>query len=233
MRRFKAIVFDMDGVIVDSEPLHERAFREVFHELGYGDRHGVDFQDYVGRSDRVLWLDFIERHRPAESFEELLARKQNRLIEILRREQPIFETLPELVAHLAPRYQLAVASGSYHPVIDEVLAMRNLRQFFSVVASIQDVGGRGKPAPDVFLYAARLLGVAPADCCVIEDSDVGVAAARSAGMQVIAITNSLPAARLAQANQVVRHYEEIEALLLTDRAAVPASAPGAGKPPRF
>ncbi|MCZ7640660.1 MAG: HAD hydrolase-like protein [Verrucomicrobia bacterium] len=64
MKPFQAVIFDMDGVIVDSEPWHERAFREIFQELGYGETHGIDFRAYIGRSDRALWLDFIERHAP-------------------------------------------------------------------------------------------------------------------------------------------------------------------------
>ena len=132
MNRFDAIIFDMDGVIVDSEPRHERAFREIFEELGYGDRHGMDFAAYYGRSDRAFWSDFITKHQPPQSLDELLSLKQNRLIDILRREQPLFEGLPDLLEKLAPRYRLAVASGSNHPVIDEVLAMKQLRRFFSL-----------------------------------------------------------------------------------------------------
>jgi beta-phosphoglucomutase len=226
MKRFDAIIFDMDGVIVDSEPRHERAFREIFHELGYGENHGIHFPDYIGRSDRALWLDFIEKHRPPQPLEELLAAKQNRLIEILRREQPIFPGLPELLEKLAPHYRLAVASGSNHPVIDEVLAMKQLRRFFSAVASTQDVG-KTKPAPDVFLHAARLLGVPPARCCVIEDSAAGVAAARAAGMEVIAITNSLPREQLAGATHIVDSYAEIERLLVPPPAGKTAEPAGA------
>lgn len=210
---FDAIIFDMDGVIVDSEPRHERAFREIFDELGYGDRHGMDFAAYYGRSDRAFWLDFIAKHRPRQSIEELLALKQNRLIDILRRDQPLFDGLPDLLERLAPRYTLAVASGSNHPVIEEVLAMKQLGRFFSVVVSVQDVA-RGKPAPDVFLRAAELLAVPAARCCVVEDSAHGVEAARAAGMEVIAITNTLPSERLAAASHVVETYEEIESLLL-------------------
>ncbi len=215
MREFNAVIFDMDGVIVDSEPWHEHAFREIFHELGYGETHGIEFQAYIGRSDRALWMDFIERHSPPHPIEELLAAKQNRLISILRREQPIFEGLPDLLAKLAPRYPLAVASGSNHPVIDEVLAMKQLRRFFSAVASTQDVG-KTKPAPDVFLYAAKLLGVPAARCCVVEDSAAGVTAARAAGMEVIAITNSLPREQLSHATHVVDTYEEVERFLLPE-----------------
>lgn len=230
MKRYDAIIFDMDGVIVDSEPRHERAFREIFHELGYGENHGIDFRAYIGRSDRALWLDFIEKHRPPQPLEELLAAKQNRLIQILRREQPIFEGLPELVEKLARHYLLAVASGSNHPVIDEVLAMKQLRRFFSAVASTQDVG-KTKPAPDVFLHAARLLGVPPARCCVIEDSAAGVAAARAAGMDVLAITHSLPREQLTGATHIVDTFEEIERLLLPETPATIPPPPGPPAPP--
>lgn len=213
MKHFEAIIFDMDGVIVDSEPRHEQAFREIFQEMGYGETHGMDFAAYYGRSDRALWIDFIEKHKPAQSLNELTERKQRRFLEIIKQEQPIFESLPELIEKLSQRYKLAVASGSFHPVIDEVLAMKNLRQFFPVVVSVQDVP-RGKPAPDVFWRAAELLRVQPAGCCVIEDSAAGVEGALAAGMTVIAITNTLLAEKLAQATKVVSTYEEIERLLL-------------------
>ena len=212
MQKSDAIIFDMDGVIVDSEPRHERAFREVFQEMGYGETHDMDFPQYYGRSDRALWLDFIGKHQPRWSIEELTEWKQSRFLEIIRHEQPIFTGLPELLDILAPRYKLAVASGSFHPVIDEVLAMRNLRRYFPVVVSIQDVP-RGKPAPDVFLRAAELLGVQPGTCCVIEDSAAGVEAVLAAGMSVIAITNSLSAEKLSRATHVVQTYEQIQLLL--------------------
>jgi HAD superfamily hydrolase (TIGR01509 family) len=209
---FSAVIFDMDGVIVDSEPRHERAFLDVFEQMGYGQTHGVHFEQYIGRSDRAVWVDFIARHQPKQSIEELTAWKQNHVIEILRREQPIFEGLPELVAQLAASHRLAVASGSVHLVIDEVLAMKSLRRHFPIVVSVQDVA-HGKPAPDIFLRAAVLLGVEPAACCVIEDSAAGVTAARAAGMTAIAITNTLSAEKLAHAHHVLRTYGEIGRLL--------------------
>lgn len=210
----RAVVFDMDGVIVDSEPLHEQAFREIFEQMGLGsDRHGIRFDQYYGKSDRALWVDFIALHRPAQSLDELLRWKQDHFLGLLRARRPVFEPIPDLVEDLARRYALAVASGSNHPVIDEVLAMRGLRRFFPVVASVQDVA-RPKPFPDVFLRAADLLGVPPSDCVVIEDSAAGVRAALDAGMRVIAITNSLGADRLAHAHAVTTDYEQVRRLLL-------------------
>lgn len=212
--RPQAIIFDMDGVIVDSEPRHERAFMQVFQAIGHGETHGIHFPDYYGTSDATLWRDFIAKHgHTRHTFEELLVWRQRHFLEILRREEPIFETLPELVEKLGARFKLAVASGSLHPVIDAVLAMKNLRQHFPVVVSSSDVP-RGKPAPDIFLRAAELLGVAPSACVVIEDSAFGVTAGKVAEMTVIGITNSLPAEKLRHADHVVGTYEEIERLLL-------------------
>ncbi len=213
---FRAVILDMDGVIVDSEPLHERAFYEVLEELGYGRNTGLRFADYVGRSDFELWADFVALRQPAQSLDQLLALKRDRVIKVMRREQPIFAGLPELVKRLAARAPLAVASGSDRAVIDAVLALKGLRGFFSVIVSASEVA-RGKPAPDIFLRTAGLLDVPPRDCWVIEDSKPGVAAALAAGMRVIAITNTHPAHELRQATQVVRTYAEIERLLLRPR----------------
>jgi len=217
---FDAIIFDMDGVIVDSEPHHEKSFREIFQEMGYGETHGIDFPHYYGRSDRALWIDFIAKHNPTQSLEELCAWKERHFIKLIKREQPIFEPLPKLVCALARKYKLAVASGSFHPVIDAILEMENLRQFFPVVVSAQDVK-HGKPAPDIFLRAAELLKVTPERCFVIEDSAAGVAAGKAAGMTVIAITNSLPPEKLQHADYVVSDYSAIEKILLPEARAKP------------
>jgi HAD superfamily hydrolase (TIGR01509 family) len=210
---FKAVIFDMDGVIVDSEPRHERAFLEIVHELGYGKNHGLRFADYIGRADHELWLDFVAKHKPAQSLQQLLTMKRDRVVEIIRREEPIFAGLADLVERLAAVCRLGLASGSERPVVEAVLSLQDLRRFFSATVTASEIK-RGKPAPDIFLRAAELLGVAPAECWVIEDSKPGVGAALAAGMRVIAITNSHPADELQQATRVVSGYAEIERLLL-------------------
>src|SRR5262245_7571730 len=129
MKPFQAIIFDMDGVIVDSEPLHERAFREVFEEIGFAQNHGIDFPAYYGKSDLVVWRAFIARHRPPQSLEELLAQKEEKFAALLQREEPVFKGVSELLEKLSPRYRLALASGSRHTTINVVLAMRDLRRF--------------------------------------------------------------------------------------------------------
>ncbi len=215
---FQAVIFDMDGVIVDSEPRHERAFLEVVRELGYGETHGVHWPDYIGRSDHELWVDFVTRHNPPQPLADLMKMKRDRVLEIIRREEPIFDGLAQLVEKLARVCKLGLASGSERPVVEAVLALQDLRRFFSVTVTAGEVK-RGKPAPDIFLRAAEMLGVPPEACWVIEDSKPGVAAGLAAGMKVIAITNTHPAAELRAATQVVSSYAEIERLLLSRSAS--------------
>lgn len=205
----------MDGVIVDSEPRHEHAFLEVVREIGYGESHGVHWPDYVGRSDHELWADFVAQHKPAQSLEQLLRMKRERMLEILQRDQPVYAGLTELVEKLARVCRLGLASGSDRQVVEAVLSLRDLRRYFSATVTASEVQ-RGKPAPEIFLRTAELLHVAPADCWVIEDSKPGVTAGLAAGMRVIAITNTHPAAELRPATAVVANYQEIERLLLGD-----------------
>ncbi|MDC0309722.1 HAD family phosphatase [bacterium] len=210
MSRFDAVIFDMDGVIVDSEPIHEMLFLEIWNKMGYGETHGIHFQDFYGQSDRAVWQAFIKKHQPAQSIGDLTRLKEDRLIQLLRDKQPIFDGVPNLVRQLAKQLPLAVASGSVHRIIDEVLAMRDLRRYFRCTASSEDVE-KPKPAPDTFLLAARRLGVMPKKCCVIEDTVSGVLAGKAAGMTVLAITNTFKANALEQAgaDQVFQTYEDI------------------------
>ena len=216
MSSCEAVIFDMDGVIVDSEPRHEAAFLEVVREIGYGERLNLRFEDFVGRSDHELWRAFIRTHQPPHTLEELLELKRGRVIEIIRREQPLFKGLPALVKKIAPCYRLGVASGSERLVVEEVLALDGLRKFFKAAVTASDVK-QGKPAPDIFLRTAELLETSPRNCWVIEDSKPGIKAGLAAGMRVIAITNTYPAHELGQATCIVNSYGEIEELLTAAR----------------
>lgn len=208
----QGVIFDMDGVIIDSEPLHERAFEEIWAELGFGENHGIDFTDFYGTSDREVWEEFLRRHRPGKSIDELVAWKMEKYLTILRDQKPIFAGVMPLLERLAPHYSLALASGSVHAAIEAVMELGDIRRFFPVVVSVEDVP-RSKPAPDIFLQAAQGLGVEAKRCVVIEDSVAGVMGAKAAGMHTIAITNTFPADALQHADEVVGSYPEIGDLL--------------------
>ncbi len=219
---FEAVVFDLDGVIVDSEPRHERAFLEVFEEIGCLENHGMDFAAYLGRSDRALWDDFIARHRPIQPVDELLDRKERRLIDLLSSERPIYAAVHGVVRALAERYRLAVASGSRHGVINAVLEMAGLKSRFEAIASVEDVG-KAKPAPDVYVRAAELLGIPASSCCAIEDTLAGIESALAAGMSVIAVPHTYAAEELTSASAVVGSLEGIPTMLLGENVG-PAQA---------
>lgn len=217
MNKFAAVIFDMDGVIVDSEPLHKRAFETLFEELGKQHDHGIIFHEYYGRSDRALLKDFIEKHKIPNELEDLTQRKLKYFLQYLREHRPVFKELHALLPDLKKKYKLAIASSSQHRVIDVVMEISGLRPHFEVIVGFEDIRFT-KPDPEIYFTAAKRLGVRPSDCCVIEDAALGVQAAKMAGMTCLGLTTSLPAEKLKRADFVVRDFEQVRELLLGDRA---------------
>lgn len=207
------MIFDLDGVIADTEPLHQSAFRRLLAELELSPALADDWHRFVGTADRPVLVELIRGRGWDDRVDALLERKAEIFLGLIRETQPLFPPIPALVADLAARYRLAVASGSLRTAIAGVLELRGLRRHFESTLSVQDVE-RGKPAPDLFLRTAERLGVAPEACVVIEDSVPGVTAARAAGMRVIAVTNTTPAERLAAADAVASNYAAVREWLL-------------------
>ena len=118
MSQIEAVIFDMDGVIVDSEPYHDQSFLEIWQEMGYGDCHGIHLPDFYGRSDRVLWEAFIEKHHLPQPIEQLIGLRQQRLIQLLRDKRPIFDGVPELVQRLAKRLAETPEPGTAGRLLD-------------------------------------------------------------------------------------------------------------------
>jgi HAD superfamily hydrolase (TIGR01509 family) len=183
----EAVVFDLDGVIVDSEHLWDEVREELAHERGgrWHDRAQADMMGMSAPEWSRYMHDVIGLAEPPEEIDEevvrrLLARYEERL--------PLIDGAVEAVERLAARFRLAVASSSNRRVIDAVLATSGMAPLFEVVVSSEEVA-RGKPAPDVFLEAAHRLGVRPERCAAVEDSGNGISAAHAAGMRVIAIPN--------------------------------------------
>jgi HAD superfamily hydrolase (TIGR01509 family) len=176
-----AVIFDMDGVLVDSEPIHVEAMRAVLGPLGveYTDEENEAF---FGFTDPEVFAVLRERHALAPTVEDLTALRTDVLVCMMRERSAPMAGVPDTLRALrAGGYRLALASGSAPPVIEATLAALGINRLFEVVVSGVEVG-RGKPAPDVFLEAARRLGIAPSGCVVVEDSRNGLLAARAAGM---------------------------------------------------
>ena len=184
----EAVVFDLDGVIVDSEHVWDAAREALARERG-GRWHENAQRDMMGMSS-VEWSrymhDVIGLEDPPE---EISAEVVRRLEAIYREELPLIEGATEAVARLAERWPLGLASSSNRQIIDLVLGLSDLDGCFRVTVSSEEVQ-RGKPAPDVYLEAARRLGADPRECAAVEDSRNGILSARAAKMRVVAIPNT-------------------------------------------
>jgi HAD superfamily hydrolase (TIGR01509 family) len=205
-----AVVFDLDGVIVDSEHVWDAAREALAREHG-ARWHENAQRDMMGMSS-VEWSrymhDVIGLEDPPE---EISAAVVRRLETIYREELPLIGGASEAVAGLAERWPLGVASSSNRPIIDLVLSLSGLDRYFRVTVSSEEVP-RGKPSPDVYLEAARRLGSDPKETAAIEDSHNGILSARAAGMRVIAIPNMrYPPGEeaLAEADVVLRSISEL------------------------
>ena len=182
-----AVVFDLDGVIVDSEHVWNEARETLARERG-GRWHENAQQDMMGMSS-LEWSRYMhDVIGLRESPEEISAEVVRRLVDIYRKELPLIPGAVDAVERLASRWPLGLASSSNRELIDFVLELSNLDRCFRATVSSEEVR-RGKPAPDVYLEAARRLGVSPSRCTAVEDSRNGILSARAAGMHVIAIPN--------------------------------------------
>jgi HAD superfamily hydrolase (TIGR01509 family) len=206
----RAVVFDLDGVIVDSEQVWDAAREALARERG-GRWHERAQQDMMGMSS-VEWSrymhDVIGLKDPPE---EISAEVVRRLEATYREELPLIEGANEAVARLAQRWPLGLASSSNRQIIDLVLDLSGLDRYFRATVSSEEVP-RGKPSPDVYLEAARRLGADPEETAAVEDSHNGILSARAAGMRVIAIPNRrYPPGEeaLAEADVVLRSISEL------------------------
>jgi HAD superfamily hydrolase (TIGR01509 family) len=183
----EAVVFDLDGVIVESEQLWDDARRELAAERGgrWSDRAQ---RDMLGMSSSE-WARYMHDELGlADPPEEISAAVVRRLGALYRERLPLLPGAVEAVLRIGARWPLGVASSSNRPLIDLVLELSGLASLFQTTVSSEEVE-RGKPAPDVYLEAARRLGSEPAQCAAIEDSENGIRSAAAAGMRVVAIPN--------------------------------------------
>jgi HAD superfamily hydrolase (TIGR01509 family) len=186
---FKACIFDMDGVIIDSEPMHFEIDLIMTRELGLNFTH-EDLEKYVGMTNPAMWKHIKEVHLLGPSVDELILMQMDLKLRIFkeRDEKPIEGIVSLLDALRKAGYPIGLASSSPVLFIQAVLEKLQLQSYFSVIVSGEEVP-QGKPAPDVFLIAAQLLQVEAEHCVVIEDSRNGVAAAKAAGMTCIGFLN--------------------------------------------
>ncbi|PLT47557.1 Hydrolase, haloacid dehalogenase-like family [Paenibacillus pasadenensis] len=185
----QAFLFDMDGVIIDSEPLHFAVDIETVRALGAEiDQHGLE--PYVGMTNPEMWKRLRAQFGFEPSIAEIIELQMNRKLEALAASGlTAMDGIAELIdALLAAGVRIGVASSSPRVFIEAVLGQFGLLDKFGCIVSGEEVP-MGKPAPDVYREAARQLGVSPDACVVLEDSRNGVRAAKAAGMRAIGLRN--------------------------------------------
>lgn len=210
-----AVVFDLDGVLLDTEEIWDEVREALVGERG-GRWSGRAQADMMGMSSREWSRYMHDELGLAEAPEEISAEVVGRMLERYRRRLPLIDGALAAVERLAARCPLALASSSNRELIDTFVQETALEQIFRVTVSSEEVG-RGKPAPDVFLEAARLLGVDPRSCTAVEDSSSGLLAARAGGMRVVAIPNrAFPPSEeaLAAADVVLERVGELTAAVV-------------------
>ncbi|QSX07536.1 HAD family phosphatase [Alkalibacter rhizosphaerae] len=206
----KGVIFDMDGVIVDSEPLHFESDRRTMAEVGV-DLIFEDMKPYIGTPDRQTYGALKQKHGLTETVEDLLE-KQKKHKEAVFKEVSMkpMEGLMELMDHLKGQgFKIGLASSSKKKFIRHVLDQLQITSWFDAVVSGEDPK-RGKPEPDIFLMAAAWMGCEPEACIVIEDSTHGIQAARQANMFVYGLYNPNSGEQdLSRAHMIVSSLGEI------------------------
>jgi HAD superfamily hydrolase (TIGR01509 family) len=198
--RYDLVIFDNDGVLVDSEPISNRILAEYLTEVGHPTTYEESIRDYMGSAMHRIH-DLIAERTGRQLPADFDATFHGRVFDAFRRElKPVAGVDAVLEKLAADGVPFCVASSGSHERIRVGLGTTGLYERFGEerIFSSQDVG-RGKPAPDLFLHAARVMGVEPGRCAVVEDSPLGVEAANAAGMDVYGFTAMTPEAKLAAA----------------------------------
>ena len=204
----KAIIFDFDGVLADTEPLHFRMFQQVLQEEGLPLSERDYYEKYVGFDDRGCFHAILSAHgRDAapETIHRLVERKAAVMLGHLTTTRVVYPGAVEFVKSVAGRHRLAIVSGALRHEIELILKTAGMRDDFEHITAAEDVQD-GKPAPDGYLHALHSLNrhapLLASECLVIEDTLFGIQAAHAAGMRCVAIPTTYPPDRLGIADAV-------------------------------
>ena len=185
-----AVIFDMDGVLLDSEPLHYEAVRQILAEQGV-DFPLEDYFRYLGTTLTSTWDDLCERYPITMPFEAFEARYNADVLIQYQAGAPLIRGARELVESLSEAgVPIAVASSSHREWVEAALTGAGLREFFEQTTAGDEVS-KGKPSPEIYLKAAEKLGFDPAECIAVEDAPAGVESAAAAGMRVVLVRSEL------------------------------------------
>ncbi len=214
----KAIVFDFDGVLADSEPLHLLAYQQILAPRGVTLTREEYYSDYLGFDDVGVFMALAAAHgweMDGEKLGALVAEKGRVFDEIVERTDVLYPGARECIERMAPEFRLGIASGALRPEIEAVLKRAGLGRHFRFIVASGDTP-RSKPAPDPYLRASELHGLPPADCLAIEDSHWGIVSAKDAGLSCVGITNTYGRQELTRADRIIDSLAEFTPALIRE-----------------
>lgn len=206
----KAVIFDMDGVIIDSEPMHMDINYKIFDNLGLDISH-EEYDEFKGMSNKRMWSILKERYNIAKQVSELCGIHLDECIKFLKNnnQEPVAGVISLLSSLEYNGFEVGLASSSPVEYINEVLDKFSIKKYFHAIVSGEQITN-SKPAPDIFLITAERLNVKPINCIVIEDSKNGVLAAKAADMKCIGYKNINPGCQdLSVSNLTVDNLEDV------------------------
>lgn len=236
MAALRSIIFDCDGVLIDSEPLHFSAFKKTLESDGQVLTEEMYKERYLANDDRGAFTKFYQDHGnplDLQKLKQLIDRKTSVFQELVQTEGILpFPAVPEFVMAVSQRYPLAIASGARRHELELVLEAAGIRSYFETIVSADDVQ-KGKPDPESYLTALsnlnssgkRTTPIRPDECVVIEDSREGIASAHTAGMKCIAVATSYPTFELSVADLVVPALASLRMSQIEDLFHPPAAMP--------
>lgn len=213
----KAIIFDFDGVIADTEPLHLSAFQKVLGEKGITLNSEDYYEIYLGMDDKECFNTVLKAYGinpDKKAIQSLIEKKTAILMDYLKNNLFIYPGVINFIDRAKENYLLAIASGALRHEIEFILNAKGIDHAFTTIVSAEDVRA-GKPDPECFLIALKRLNhsskfnIEPEECVVIEDSIAGLEAARGAGMRSIGVTNTYGCEKLTMADIVIKSLEDI------------------------
>lgn len=200
---YKAVLFDMDGVIVDSEPLHVAAFQATLKMYGHDLSEGQYKQHFAGRTDEAGFKKYFDFVGENVELPIIMDKKARAYLELATDQLVPYPGVVECIRDLAARkVPLALVTGSLRAEAEVTLKAFGLTDFFKVIVAAEDIS-QSKPSPEGYLKAASALGFRPVNCIVVEDAPSGVEAAKAAGMRCLAVTTTHTEDELKEATALI------------------------------
>lgn len=209
----EAVIFDMNGVIIDDEHIHELAFKEVLKQYKIDLNHGEYTRLFAGKTDRDGFEEMKKYSHVELDIEKCLHEKSERYLALFPQNKKSYPGVVELIQALSRKYILALTSSAIRKEVDLTIKVFGIEDRFRITISGDDVTN-GKPDPEPYLKTAAKLNLDPAVCVVIEDSKSGVQSAKAAGMTCFGITTTHTANDLSDADEIFTSFDEIEVELL-------------------